>query len=185
MLLPSVSTNKQTIMAISRRQLAAQVLVNNFIILYSQEFLEVELTAHHFITVGAILSKLPPNKQAGNAGENLVAELLKANGWQIIATQWHCRWGELDIVARDQTWLLFVEVKTRSCHNWDESGLLAITTQKQRKLGRAALAFLKLHPDLANLDCRFDIALVQKTKTNTNDLSLKHYIEAGFSVENK
>jgi putative endonuclease len=131
------------------------------------------------------LSKLPPNKQTGNAGENLVADLLKANGWQIIATQWHCRWGELDIVACDQTWLLFVEVKTRSCNNWDESGLLAITTQKQRKLYRSALEFLKLHPDLANLDCRFDIALVQKTKTNTNNLSLKHYIEAGFSVENK
>jgi putative endonuclease len=131
------------------------------------------------------LSKLPPNKQAGNAGEQLVADLLAANGWQIIATQWHCRWGELDIVARDRTWLIFVEVKTRSQNSWDEGGLLAIATQKQSKLCRTALEFLKQHPDLANLDCRFDIALVQKNAKNTNDLSLKHYIEAGFSVENK
>jgi putative endonuclease len=133
------------------------------------------------------LSKLPPNKQAGNAGEDLVADLLKANGWQIITTQWHCRWGELDIVARDQTWLIFVEVKTRSHNSWDEGGLLAIATQKRRKLSRAALEFLKLHPDLANLDCRFDIALVQKIETNTKQISfnLHQYIEAGFSVENK
>jgi putative endonuclease len=133
------------------------------------------------------LSKLPPAKQAGNAGENLVAELLESNGWQIIATQWRCRWGELDIVARDRTWLIFVEVKTRSANSWDEGGLLAISTQKQRKLGRAALEFLKLHPNLANLDCRFDIALVQKTETKAKQISLylQHYIEAGFSVENK
>ena len=133
------------------------------------------------------MSKLPPNKQAGNAGENLVVELLKANGWQIVATQWRCRWGELDIVARDRTWLLFVEVKTRGGNSWDEGGLLAIATQKQRKLGRAALEFLKQHPDLANLDCRFDIALVQKTETNTKHMSfrLQHYLEAGFNVENK
>ena len=133
------------------------------------------------------MSKLPSTKQAGNAGENLVAELLKANGWQIVATQWRCRWGELDIVARDRTWLIFVEVKTRSHNSWDEGGLLAIATQKQRKLGRAALEFLKQHPDLANLDCRFDIALVQKTETNTKHASfhLRHYIEAGFNVENK
>jgi putative endonuclease len=133
------------------------------------------------------LSKLPLNKQAGNAGENLVADLLKANGWQIIATQWHCRWGELDIVARDRTWLLFVEVKTRSSNSWDESGLLAITAQKQRKLILAALEFLRLHPNLVNLDCRFDIALVQKfeTKTEQTSFNLHHYIEAGFTVENK
>ncbi len=133
------------------------------------------------------MSKLPPNKQAGNAGENLVAELLKANGWKIIATQWHCRWGELDIVARDRSWLIFVEVKTRSYNSWDQGGLLAIATQKQRKLGRAALEFLKQHPDLADLDCRFDVALVLKNETDTKQLSfnLQLYIEAGFSVENK
>jgi putative endonuclease len=132
------------------------------------------------------LSKQISTKQAGNAGENYVADLLKANGWQIIATQWHCRWGELDIVARDRTWLIFVEVKTRGCKSWDESGLLAISSQKQRKICRAASEFLIYRPDLAALDCRFDIALVQRVETHTKQilLELQNYIEAGFSVEN-
>jgi putative endonuclease len=124
-------------------------------------------------------------KQVGSAGENFVAELLKANGWQVIATQWHCRWGELDIVARDRRWLIFVEVKTRSDRAWDECGLLAISPQKQRKLYLAASEFLKRHPQLASLDCRFDIALVQRVETSDRQvLELQEYVEAGFSVEN-
>ncbi|WP_019499220.1 YraN family protein [Pseudanabaena sp. PCC 6802] len=124
-------------------------------------------------------------RQAGNAGENLVADLLKENGWQVLAMQWHCRWGELDIVARDRNWLIFVEVKTRGDRNWDENGLLAISSQKQRRLYLAASEFLKRHPQLANLDCRFDIALVQRSETrDLQMLKLKEYVEAGFSVEN-
>jgi putative endonuclease len=131
------------------------------------------------------LAKQISTKQVGNAGENLVAELLKANGWQVIVIQWHCRWGELDIVARDRTWLIFVEVKTRGDRNWDEGGLLAISPQKQRKLYLAALEFLKRHPQLAHLDCRFDIALVQRIEINNRQmLELQEYVEAGFSVEN-
>jgi putative endonuclease len=131
------------------------------------------------------LVKQISTKQAGNAGENFVAELLKASGWQVLATQWHCRWGELDIVARDRTWLIFVEVKTRGDRSWDEGGLLAISPQKQRKLYLTALEFLKRHPQLANLDCRFDIALVQRVKNSDQQmLELQEYVEAGFSVEN-
>lgn len=131
------------------------------------------------------MAKQISTRQAGNAGENLVAELLKENGWQVLATQWHCRWGELDIVARDRTWLIFVEVKTRGDRNWDEGGLLAISSQKQRKLYLAASEFLKRHPQLAHLDCRFDIALVQRIETSDRSmLELQEYVEAGFSGEN-
>jgi putative endonuclease len=128
-----------------------------------------------------------PKKVLGNLGENLVTELLEAQGWQILATQWHCRLGELDIVACDRQWLIFVEVKTRSVGNWDLNGALAVTKSKQRKIYLAALKFLGLNPHLANLSCRFDVALVvNQLNANQNvdsDLYLHDYIESAFNGE--
>ena len=118
-------------------------------------------------------------KQVGDRGEILVAKLLQANGWEILETQWRCRWGELDLVACDRQWLLFVEVKTRSDRNWDANGLLAVTAQKQAKLIKSASAFLGIHPDLATLACRFDVALVHR---GSSDFWLQTYIEQAFVV---
>jgi putative endonuclease len=50
----------------------------------------------------------------GRHGEDLAARHLEAAGLQILARNWRCREGELDIVARDGAVLVFAEVKTRS-----------------------------------------------------------------------
>jgi putative endonuclease len=114
----------------------------------------------------------PAIQKVGELGEELVAQWLQAKGWIVLERRWHSRWGELDlIVARPEPTpphlpvsLAFVEVKTRSRTNWDNSGALAISAQKQAKLWKTAQLFLVAHPDLAELPCQFDVALVSCRK---------------------
>lgn len=102
----------------------------------------------------------PLKKQLGDRGEALVAEWLQRSGWQLIAQQWSCRWGELDIVAHRPTGLAFVEVKTRRYGSLDGAGRCAVTPQKQKKLWRSAALFLARYPHYGDVPCRFDVALV-------------------------
>ncbi|NJM67178.1 MAG: YraN family protein [Acaryochloris sp. RU_4_1] len=106
--------------------------------------------------------------QIGKWGEQLVMQWLQQQGWTVLAQRWSCRWGEIDIIAQLPTstesqsgGLAFVEVKTRHPQSWDAHGRLAITWQKQRKLWKTAQFFLGHQTHLADLPCRFDVALVQ------------------------
>ncbi|PZU97345.1 MAG: YraN family protein [Pseudanabaena sp.] len=139
------------------------------------------------------------SKEVGDRGEMLVAKLLKDKGWQILATQWRCKWGEIDLIACDRQWLIFVEVKTRGACNLDANGSLAITSQKQSKLIKTALVFLDRHPQFSELACRFDVALVRHQKninnfdnpcessiskqTTSTYLYLQDYIEQAFVTD--
>lgn len=101
-------------------------------------------------------------KKIGQWGEHLLKEWLITQAWQILAQNWHCPWGELDLVAQTPTGIVaFIEVKTRQHSSLDHGGLLAITPAKQRKLIRTAELFLEQYPHYAEHPCRFDVALVQ------------------------
>lgn len=97
-------------------------------------------------------------KLFGDRGERAAVRYLRSQGYRIIARQARNRLGELDIVAEDGDWLVFVEVKTRQS---DVRGrpMEAVTLEKQRQLTRAALAWLKARGWLGRR-CRFDVIAI-------------------------
>ncbi|SJM68497.1 YraN family protein [Gulosibacter sp. 10] len=84
--------------------------------------------------------------ELGRRGEDLAAEYLEASGYEILDRNWHCRWGEIDLVAARDGALVCVEVKTRSSvlagHPLD-----AITDEKLQRMRRVAGAWRRGHPD--------------------------------------
>jgi putative endonuclease len=93
-------------------------------------------------------------KQLGQFGEQVAADYLCEQGFEILARNWRGHRVELDIVAREGPTLVFCEVKTRS-NTRSGLPLEAITPQKQQHLRVAALAWLCAH-QIPHLDIRFD-----------------------------
>lgn len=97
----------------------------------------------------------------GRYGEQLAAETLRAAGLEILARNWRCSAGELDIVARDGAVLVFVEVKTRSSLAFGDPGE-AVHAAKAAQLRRLALCWLAEHRERAPFaaELRFDVVSV-------------------------
>ena len=96
--------------------------------------------------------------ELGRLGEGLAADLLKKEGFRIIAKNYRTKLGEIDIIARDRDTICFIEVKTR---NTADFGLPqdAVSAHKQRQIAKAALSFLK-EKKLLDSKARFDVVSV-------------------------
>lgn len=90
----------------------------------------------------------------GRWGEDLAAEYLRRKGYRILAANWRCRLGELDLVAEDGTYLCFVEVKLRKNTAYGPAAAF-VDRRKQEKLRAAAMLYLSRHP--TDLQPRFDV----------------------------
>ena len=94
----------------------------------------------------------------GERGERAAARKLRRLGYRIVTTRHRQRYGEIDIIAVDGQTVVFVEVKTRRSQRHGE-GAEAVDTNRQARLTRAALAFLKAH-GLLEYASRFDVVEV-------------------------
>lgn len=98
-------------------------------------------------------------KTAGDRGEAEVAKLLRKKGYTLLGSQWRCRFGELDLIARDRRGTIcFVEVKLRAsliCGLPRE----AVDARKRERLRRSAQLWLCTY-ELTDAPARFDVAEV-------------------------
>ncbi len=97
-------------------------------------------------------------RSLGQRGERAAERYLRKLGYKIVARRERGRLGELDLVAVDGRTLVFVEVKTRASHDAGHPAE-AVGPEKQQRLTRLALAYLKRHGLLEHA-ARFDVLAV-------------------------
>ena len=98
----------------------------------------------------------------GNSGEEIAGKFLEKSGYRIIARNYRCKLGEIDIIARDGETLVFIEVKTRTDSAFG-SPAAAVTVRKQRQIGKAAQWYLAEH-GLHEAPARFDVIAIVRGK---------------------
>lgn len=95
-------------------------------------------------------------REKGFLYEGMAAEYLKKKGYQIVARNFYTRSGELDLIARDGVYLVFVEVKYRA-NRWGGHPLEAVDRNKKRRIRGAAQFYLLRHGFPETTPCRFDV----------------------------
>ena len=98
-------------------------------------------------------------QEVGKLGEKAARKFLKKRGYRIRETGFRCRRGEIDIIAQQKDYLVFVEVRTRSSLDFgtpEES----ITAAKKKKLIALALTYTNTHQNLPSL-WRIDVVAIE------------------------
>jgi putative endonuclease len=111
----------------------------------------------------------------GKQGEELAADFLVKAGMSILARNWRCAQGEIDIVAVDGQELVICEVKTRSGVTFG-TPLEAVTRQKAYRLRRLAALWLNNHDALYD-QIRIDVVGVLRAANG--EFSLEHFRGVG------
>lgn len=97
------------------------------------------------------------SKQTGDAWEIQARRWLENQGLRFIAANVHERGGEIDLIMRDGSVTVFVEVRYRRSANYGDAAA-SVTPQKQQKLLKAARLWLSRHNgSFETVDCRFDV----------------------------
>ena len=111
----------------------------------------------------------------GEYGEKLALDFLKAQGYQILETNWRIGKAELDIIAKLGSELIFIEVKTRSSDTFSKPED-AINRKKIRLLGQAAARYMEQIGHEGEI--RFDVISIVDRKNQQP--SLRHLVDAFF-----
>lgn len=147
--------------------------------LHTEKLLEYGISPVHRRSFLVKLAAKEPSLslRRGEYGEKVAFSYLKQKGYEVIGRNYRSDYGEIDLIARKDGVLSFVEVKLRD-KTCLYSGAEAVTKQKQEKIIQTALHFLQQHP--SGLQPRFDV--VQITLLEGDQLSIQ-LIENAFCAE--
>ena len=99
------------------------------------------------------------NVLKGHYYEDMAAEYLKGHGYRILARNYRCRGAEIDIIAKDKTYLVFIEVKYRKDAK-RQHPLEAVDLKKQQHICKAARCYMYANGYGADQPCRFDVVAI-------------------------
>lgn len=98
-------------------------------------------------------------KAVGNLGEDAAVKYLKRKRYIILERNFNVSGGEIDIIAKDGDYVVFIEVKTRSTQEYG-TGAEAVNYTKQQRILKAAQVYMMNFDDVA---VRFDVVVVNGT----------------------
>jgi len=112
-------------------------------------------------------------RKIGDKGEQIAADYLEDNGYQLLDKNFITRYGELDLVAVDTGTVVFVEVKTRTSTTFGlpES---SVTPTKMARIQNAGLLWLQAHPEAPG-DWRIDVIAIMIDHQG-GILDIQHFI---------
>jgi|SRR5690554_1950494 len=113
----------------------------------------------------------------GKSAEHYALRFLLDRGLRLVERNWHCRFGELDLVMQDRDSLVFVEVRLRN--HPQVSAMESVDLHKQKKLIASAQAFLQANQQWQSHDCRFDVLAGSKTGNDFSFDWLQNAFDAG------
>lgn len=119
------------------------------------------------------------NRRKGLHYESQARKFLEQRGLKLLAENYHCRFGEIDLVMLQQEALCFIEVKFRKSQAYG-GAISAIPPQKQRKIVKTALFFVAERKDMAQRAMRFDALIIQQQSTGESDIN---WIQNAFYAE--
>jgi putative endonuclease len=93
----------------------------------------------------------------GAQAEQVAAQFLQRHGLTLVQSNYHCRFGEIDLILRDDKTLVFAEVRQRSSNNFGGAAA-SIDAHKQKRLVLTAQHYLTSLPRIP--PCRFDAVLL-------------------------
>ncbi len=95
-------------------------------------------------------------KALGQWAEQTALQFLQSQAFEHVHQNYHSRFGEIDLIVKRHTELIFVEVKARSAGSY-AAAYEVISAAQQQKIIKTAQLFLQQYPQYEDFDCRFDV----------------------------